>query len=61
MNKIAIFLLFVLAFGLCGCVIVRPRASTVLTIHPKGDKAGSATMGFRDATWAEVEDRLTII
>ena len=61
MKKVLLSLLLVCVIGSSGCVIVRPRASTVLTIHRDDDTARSRTLGFRDASWASIDNRFTVI
>ena len=61
MKKVTIILIIVSVTTLSGCVFVRPKAHTILTFHSKEDTLQSASLGFRDTTWALVDNILTIV
>ena len=61
MKRLTVAILVLSVLGLGGCVFVRPKAGTVLTLQPAADGAQSVSLGFRDTVWAKVNDDLTII
>lgn len=44
-----------------GCVVIHSKADTILTLSTDTKDGASITLGFRDTTWAFVDDRLIII
>jgi hypothetical protein len=61
MKKFLLYLLVASLIPLPGCIIVRFKARTVLTLSPNTENTTTMTLGFRNTTWAVVDNTLMII